>query len=468
MTNTQNRRYKSSKAKTRKVGGSVLASGGFGCVFSPALLCKGQTKRKRNTVSKLMTERHALEEYHDINNIRERVNSIPNYKDYFLVDDISVCTPKPLSAGDLSNFKNKCTALPKDNITAVNINKSLDRILSLNIPNGGIDIDDYIFRNGSFNKLLNLNTKLINLLKNGIIPMNKHNIYHSDIKGSNILIDPLLKTRLIDWGLCAQYKPFNRSEFPTTWNNRPLQFNVPFSIILFTKVFKQKYKEYIQGGGKLERNSLRLFALNYIQEWKKIRGVGHYRVINDTMFMLFSNDLKINQSLKWNVIEKKYTIPYLVNYLVEILIHYKKTNEDGSYDVRPYLDQVFVNIVDVWGFLSTYTTIIEVLFNNYKVLNENEHKLFVSLKNIILEYMYKPRINPIDINKLTKELTELNTIFIKEFEVAGKDIVINDEINSTSKISYKRKSKRERRAQPLLLLSKKSTLLINEVTKNYM
>jgi hypothetical protein len=184
--------------------------------------------------------------------------------------------------------------------------------------------------------------------------------------------------------------------------------------------------------------------------------------------MLFSNDLKINQSLKWNVIEKKYTIPYLVNYLVEILIHYKKTNEDGSYDVRPYLDEVFVNIVDVWGFLSTYTTIIEVLFNNYKVLNENEHKLFVSLKNIILEYMYKPRINPIDINKLTKELTELNTIFIKEFEVAGKDIVINDEINSTSKISYKRKSKRERRAQPLLLLSKKSTLLINEVTKNYM
>lgn len=455
MSKTQTKRYRSSKSRTRKIGGSVLASGGFGCVFSPALLCKGQTKRKRNTVSKLMTEKHALEEYHDISSIKDRVKSIPNYKDYFLVDDISVCTPKALSAIDLSNFK-KCTALPKDGITTNNINNSLDRILSLNIPNGGIDVDDYIFKNGSFNKLLNLNTKLIQLLKNGIIPMNKHNIYHTDVKGSNILIDQSLKTRLIDWGLCAEYKPLNKDEIPSTWYNRPIQFNVPFSVILFTNVFKHKYKEYIQGGGKLVRNALRLFVLDYIDEWKKIRGVGHYRVINDIMYMLFSNDLKISQSLKWNAIEKKYTIPYLVNYLVEILIHYKKTNVDGSYDVRPYLDKVFVNIVDVWGFLSTYTTIIEVLFNNYKVLNENEIKLFNSLKRIVIEYMYKPRITPVDINKLSFDLVSLNTIFIKGFDIADKDILINDEVNVSSKISYKRKSKRERRAQPLLLLSKKN------------
>jgi len=449
MLKTRNKRYKSSKSHTRKIGGSVLASGGFGCVFSPALLCKGQTKRKRNAVSKLMTEKHALEEYHDISNIRDRVKSIPNYKDYFLVDDVSICTPKPLSAADLSNFK-KCTALPKDGINANNINNSLDRIMSLNIPNGGIDVDDYIFKNGSFNKLLNLNTKLIQLLKNGIIPMNKHNIYHGDIKGSNILIDPSLKTRLIDWGLCAEYKPFDKSEFPSTWYNRPLQFNVPFSVILFTNAFKQKYKRYIQSGGKLVRNALRLFVLEYIEEWKKIRGVGHYRVINDTMYMLFSNDLQINQKLKWNAVEKKYTMPHLVDYLVEILINFKQTNGDGSYDVRPYLDQIFVNIVDVWGFLSTYITIIEVLFNNYNVLNDNEMQLFNSLKRIVIEYMYKPRITHVDINKLTMDLVKLNTIFIKEFDIADKDVAINDEVNISSKISYKRKSKRERRAQPLL------------------
>ena len=32
--------------KTCKKGGKVLASGGFGCVFSPALKCQGKKNRK--------------------------------------------------------------------------------------------------------------------------------------------------------------------------------------------------------------------------------------------------------------------------------------------------------------------------------------------------------------------------------------------------------------------------------------
>jgi len=455
MTNTRNKN-KSSKSKTRKNGGSVLASGGFGCVFSPGLLCKGQTKRKRNTVSKLMTTRHAREEYNEITNIHKHVNSIPNYKDYFLVDDISICTPKKLTASDLTNFKKTCTALPKDGITLANINTSIDRVMSLNLPNGGMDVDDYIFKNGGFNKILNLNIKLIDLLNNGILEMNKQHIYHSDIKGSNILIDNSLKTRLIDWGLSTEYTPFKKKPIPSTWYNRPLQFNVPFSVILFTKLFKTKYNAYLKNGGKLERDSLRLFVGDYIQEWKKVRGIGHYKVINDIMYMLFSNDLKIKQSLKWVTVEKKYTIPYIINYLVEILIHYTQTDAD---DVTEYLDKVFVKIVDVWGFLSVYTTIIELLFNNYSILNENEQKLFQSLKKVILEYMYAPTVNPPNITKLTNDLTNLNAIFI-----VNKDIIVHNEINTSSKISFKRISKRERRKQPVLVISKD---VIHEVFNKY-
>ena len=29
----------------KNIGGKVLASGGFGCVFSPALKCEGEAKR---------------------------------------------------------------------------------------------------------------------------------------------------------------------------------------------------------------------------------------------------------------------------------------------------------------------------------------------------------------------------------------------------------------------------------------
>ena len=90
--------------------------------------------------------------------------------------------------------------------------------MSLNIPNGGIPIDDFVYNNGSYNKLYKLQDNLISLLEKGIIPMNKKYIFHSDIKDSNILVDVkknTMKTRLIDWGLTTEYIPFQNNTFPT-------------------------------------------------------------------------------------------------------------------------------------------------------------------------------------------------------------------------------------------------------------
>jgi serine/threonine protein kinase len=172
----------------KKKGGKVIASGGYGCVFSPALKCEGSSKRADNSITKLMTERHAKDEYDEINSIKEKLKDIPDYKDYFLVSDLTLCKPAQLEKADLKSFKKKCTALPKDKITKDNINDSLNKVLALTMPNGGIPVDDYIYDNGSFTKLLNTNNALIKLLQNGIIPMNEKNIYHCDIKDSNILI----------------------------------------------------------------------------------------------------------------------------------------------------------------------------------------------------------------------------------------------------------------------------------------
>ena len=57
----------------KKKGGKVIASGGYGCVFSPALKCEGSSKRADNSITKLMTERHAKDEYDEINSIKETV-----------------------------------------------------------------------------------------------------------------------------------------------------------------------------------------------------------------------------------------------------------------------------------------------------------------------------------------------------------------------------------------------------------
>ena len=111
-------------------GGKVIASGGYGCVFSPALKCNNK-KRKKGMISKLMIKKYALEEYNEINKIKEKLDNIPNYLDFFLIGNFSICHPEKLSTKDLQKFE-KCTALPKKNITKKNINKIFANLNLLN------------------------------------------------------------------------------------------------------------------------------------------------------------------------------------------------------------------------------------------------------------------------------------------------------------------------------------------------
>ena len=67
---------KNKNGKKGKNGGKVLASGGFGCVFTPALRCEKSKTRKRNGVSKLMTNKHAIKEYNEIVQIKEKLKKV--------------------------------------------------------------------------------------------------------------------------------------------------------------------------------------------------------------------------------------------------------------------------------------------------------------------------------------------------------------------------------------------------------
>ena len=430
-------------------GGKVIASGGYGCVFSPALKCKGSSKRENNKITKLMTERHATDEYNEINSIKEKLKDIPDYKDYFLVSDLTLCTPAKLEKEDLKSFKKKCTALPKDKITKDSINDSLDKVLALNMPNGGIPVDDYIYDDGSFEKLLNTNNALIKLLQNGIVPMNEKNIYHCDIKDSNILVaenNNTLLARLIDWGLTTQYVPNKESPFPKTWRNRPLQFNVPFSVILFSDSFVEKYTKYILDGGKVDEDSLRPFVIDYIHSWIKERGAGHYRFINQIMGILFSRQLtSVNDSDKSTFIESDFTMPYITNYLIDVLIHFTRFRENGSLNMRIYLDTVFIKIVDIWGFVMTYFPMLEFFNENYDNLTEEQEKMFELIKGLFIKYLYSPRIKPIVKTELVKDLKTLSKMFSNEIgDVTAKGIKHNPTKTRKNKITKNNNNARSR------------------------
>jgi serine/threonine protein kinase len=355
--------------KKNKKGGKVIASGGFGCVFSPALKCKNK-KKSKNKISKLMIKKNALNEYNEIKDLSSKLNSIPDFKNYFLIYDFDLCEPEKLDEKDLKNYKKKCTALPKKNITEKNINESLSEVLAINMPYGGITVDDFIYDNISYENIIKLNNSLIKLLKHGIIPMNKKNIYHGDIKDSNILVEEIekdktkiLNTRLIDWGLSTEYKPLVESPFPSVWRNRPLQFNLPFSIILFTDDFINKYTNYLENGGLINTMDLKPFITDYIYYWLKTRGKGHYTFINNIMFILYNEDYKNikDEKIKTRMIETNITLVLITDYLIEILIHYTHFRENKTLNLRIYLDKVFTQIVDIWGWITNYLPILEIL-----------------------------------------------------------------------------------------------------------
>ena len=417
------------KTKKNRKGGKVIASGGFGCVFSPALRCQGNQTRGKNRISKLLTKKHALSEYNEITEFKKKLDKIPNYQNYFLIDDFNICKPAKLSASDLVSFNEKCSALPKDKITKENINSSLNKVLALNMPNGGLPIDDFLLKHNSYKNIVKLNNILIKLLNNGIIPMNKHNIYHCDIKDSNILIDSssTLKARLIDWGLSTEYVANINQTFPKTWQNRPFQFNVPFSIVIFSDLFFDKYSKYIKEGGNQDYDSLKPFIIEYIYLWLKERGSGHYKYIIQIMFMLFSNeldDIDEKEKEKEKIIENEFALPYIYNYIIEVLINFTNFREDGTLNLRVYIDTVFIKIVDIYGLIISYLPFFEALFENYTNLTEMEFQLFEKIKKIFIKYLFSPRIKPINENELTNELKELNKILnmtnIKNSNYNGK------------------------------------------------
>lgn len=447
-------------------GGKVLASGGFGCVFEPALKCEGTRKREKDKISKLMSERHALQEYQEITKLKNDLETIPDYKNFFLVNDVNICKPGKLTKTDLVNFK-KCTALPKDGINKDNINDSLDKLRLINIPYGGFPVDDYIFKDGSFQKLFEINTSLMKLLVEGIIPMNEINIYHSDIKDSNVLIKEGsggLETRLIDWGLSTKYIPFENNSFPRTWRNRPLQYNVPFSIILFTDDFFEKYKKYSLEGGDNDPDNLRPFVVDYIHFWLKKRGTGHLRFINDIMNILFSKEItSLSGEERDRIIENDFTMTYITNYLISVLENFTRFRDDGNLNLREYLDKVFIKIIDIWGFISIYFPILDFLFDNYDRLNGDQMEIYNHLKNMYIKYLYSPRIEPIDITELLDDLRSLNYMFDQQIDSSSarglkmnkltKYISRRKKINSKKINSQSRKKYSIKRKQSLVFKS---------------
>jgi hypothetical protein len=390
-------------------GGKVIASGGFGCIFKPSLKCK-DGEQKPDNISKLMSVKHANDEYNKIQTFRHVLQHIPNYQNYFLVEGFSICEPEKLTKDDLVKFNTKCKTLKKRGVTSKNINKNLDKLASINMPYGGIDITKYmeIYQDGKH--IIHLNNSLINLLVEGIIPMNKLNCYHGDIKDGNILVNVengIMNGRLIDWGLAFKHK-YSKNSIPAKLYRRPFQFNVPFSIIIFNKEFNKQYKYFLHINPNPLFFQIREFVMNYISIWNDIRGTGHFNAINSINDKLVVNDLpSVETTIKNNLIEYDVTYYYIIEYISKVL---EKYTIDNIFMMDDYFNNIFLKQIDVWGFIMVYISLYEELYLKYNDLTEYQSKFMEQIKYIIIHFLYENPINEININELVMELQKINDI----------------------------------------------------------
>ena len=155
--------------KTNAFGGEAIASGGFGCVFYPALKCKDSKNRDTTKISKLFTNKHAYDEYNEIQLIKPFLKKIPNYLNFFIIDKLTLCKPDKLTDNDFIGFDKKCKSITNE--TTKTINNALDEFSILNIPYGGVSVSNFIknTQNNFYTTFINLNNSLITLLLNGII-----------------------------------------------------------------------------------------------------------------------------------------------------------------------------------------------------------------------------------------------------------------------------------------------------------
>ena len=388
--------------RTKKVGGKVIAAGGFGCVFSPALLCSSGNGTKRNTksISKLMTKKWALEEFTEINKIKLKLRHIINYNDFFLLRNITICKPAKLTRKDLGGFRKKCSALSNDGITSTNINKHTDKLLALTMPDGGIPVDDYMVKENDLSSMSVVNFKLIELLIKGIIPMNNAHIFHNDIKDSNILVDDKgtqIYTRLIDWGLSCTYVPNKNKALPPSWRSRPFQYNNPYSIILFSQRFADKYQEFINNvNGDITSRALSSFVDDFIgTKYTK----GHYKLMTQIIKMITTEEPR----------------KYIIKYIVEILLTFKG-------DLRSYLDNIFIQNVDKWGLVTCYYPMLH-FYHIQRTLNATDRKTHTILKELF-NYTYQSGSVKLDVGIITDYLRALDST-----------IKINDDLSTPTRFT---------------------------------
>jgi serine/threonine-protein kinase RIO1 len=375
-------------------GGKAIASGGYGCVFSPALKCK--TGNRYDGISKLLKNHAAKDEFDETKDILPILKKISHFKNYILLPE-SICKPSELEQSDLEQFDDKCSKFDS-------AKSNIDKYTILNMSYGGSDLEMYFKSNKLGSNFSTINNNLIKLIKNAVQVFNNHNLVHADIKGKNILVDNDLTCRIIDWGLAFRYSCSSTKKIDTECEWRPVQFNIPCSNILFSSFYINKLAIHFASRDKKKSLTVEEVS-NVIQDnfetYKLQYGNGH---IEYTLFM-FEVVLK---NLNRGISPKKAFFDYIAKSVVKFY------DEVGYFNHYKYFYEVYAQNCDIWGILTCYFNLLELTRSRFEFKNGNSDAITnfrKEVSTILYKYMIDHADKVISLKHLMYDLKSLNNYF---------------------------------------------------------
>ena len=405
-----NSKRKSNKKQIKKhgrsrQGGEVIGHGGFGCVFQPALPCAGTTTRS-DGVSKMLLNRDAVEEWNEIINVQSITKQIPNYNKYFLITESPPCQPGQLNDSDKINLQT-CNRLKSKGITNSTINSKLSDVKILNQPFGGKDIF-HIFADGNY-KFTQINTALIDLLLNGIVPMNKLGLFHFDVKDGNILYNNNDgHARLIDWGLAGTST--SQNIIPKKTRELGFSYNLPFSSRLFMSEFSRYYNYYlstITTSNPIPFETINKVLLNYYDVKEMDTYYGH---LQDLYKVYLPYILKHSEYSNLSMEELKKIVSVLITrYWTTIVMKYTDF-ENKKFNLELYFKEVYSVNADVYGFIMGYIYLLrQPYFLRTREPKSEISAYQVNIANIIIKYCFSTTYaaKPYNFNELVNDLKNI-------------------------------------------------------------
>ena len=387
-------------------GGKLIGEGSFGCVFHPALNCKGEKIEKGDKVSKVFFGDQSFREANEELKHDNIIKGIKGYDDWSHTWDYK-CKP-PVYKNILKVDKDIKQCLNINDITIENFDKH-SRMLQGNYAGDNLtDVISSLFTKDIFNnknKFTKNFLKLMSLSKQlfvGLNEMYKHGISHNDIKSDNILVHNDI-CNYIDFGMAAKHSEYNF--FKTRSMSEFLSDRI-YIIYPYEFIYMYTTDEVLQE--ELDDLKYDIFRSSH----------NNYKLIHETFFKRKSS--------------KKYLLELINIRLNEDIVRKKKTN--------------IISLLDTYslGILIPYT--LCKLSQKYNKLTQLKKYIelepinrFVTLFKYMSTQNSEDRIKP---PQVLKRYLELEKLYLKGISVSGiqKSVTKSDrDIASQIELRIKRK-----------------------------